>query len=70
MFGQSRDDAWPRVRRCLARALTMHRHGADKASSRQLYTFLRQFFEAKLHSEAILIDYQQVSLKKGTLKCH
>jgi hypothetical protein len=70
MFGHSADDAWPRVRRCLASALTVHGHGADNASSHQLYTFPKQFFEAKLHPKAISIDYQQVSLKKGTLKCH
>ena len=70
MFGESRDDAWPRVRPCFAGALTMHGHGADEASSPQLYTFPKEFFEAKLHPKAISIDYQQVSLKKGTLKCH
>jgi len=31
MHGHECDDAWPRVRRCLAGALTMHGHGADEA---------------------------------------
>ncbi len=70
MLGQGRGDAWRRVRRCLAGAAEMHGDGGDGASLRRPYTFPGEFFEVKLHHEAFSADYQEVGLKKGTLKLH